>query len=269
MNKLDRKEIKQVLLDILIHFHKFCEENKLTYYLAYGTLLGAVRHKGFIPWDDDIDVYMLRKDYDFLIKNFNNLNNIKNLNLLSIYSNIKYYKSFPKIVNNNTITNEKIKYKFPIGLWIDIFPLDNMSNSYKKAFSLHRKVKLIQFFFNYKVYNLRTINSRYKILKNTIHCLIKFFVFFIPNKYFIRKIDDISQKYKDNSRYIGYVASDTKKPVLEREWFKERVFLDFEGYSFWAPKEWDKVLKNNYGNYMQLPPENKRIGHLIEAYWKE
>ena len=273
MIKLSPKEIKKIELDILKYFHNFCEENNLTYFLAYGTLLGAVRHKGFIPWDDDIDIFMPRNDYEKFFKKFYKKNKNKNIEIISIYNNQKFYVPIIKLINKNTFLDEKCnKYQFPIGIWIDIFPLDNMSSDLEKSLSLHRTVRFYNFFRYHKIWNFKFLKNE-KIIENIkicTHKLIQVLIYFVSLKYLILKIDDISKKYKkeDNSKYIGYVASYDNSFLLERDWFKERVLLDFEGYKFWAPKEWDKVLKNNYGDYMKIPPENKRKGHLIEAYWK-
>jgi len=274
MKKLNIKEIKQIELSILKFFHEFCEENKLTYYLAYGTLLGAVRHKGFIPWDDDIDVYMPRKDYEKFLKEFDKKNTNELFKTISVYDYTNYYIQFAKLIYTKTTVYEKrLCVDIPIGIWLDIFPLDNMSNDYQKAILLHKKVKIFNILRVHKIQNFKfsankNIMDNFKVL---IHKIIQKLIFFIPLKYLMRKINNLSQKYKNEeySKYIGYVASTDNSFLLEREWFKERVLIVFENYKFWVPKEWDKVLKNNYGNYMQLPPENKRVDHLIEAYWKD
>lgn len=267
MKELAIEQSKKIELEILNFFHKFCEENKLTYYLAYGTLLGAVRHKGFIPWDDDIDVYMPRNDYEQLLKTFNKINNNKDLNLISVYNIQKYYLTFAKLVNTKTFVEQNsIDYK--LGLFIDIFPIDNLSDSYQKSYMLYKKVRFIRILKDSKVFKYKLSKN---IFKNFIRKIFKTLLCFIPTNYLIIKINEISQKYKDNinSKYIGHLAGGSKNVVVEREWFKEKILLDFEEYKFWCPKEYDKVLKINYGNYMELPPEEKRKIHFVKAYMND
>ena len=272
MKKLTTTEVKEIELKMLNSFHQFCEENNLTYYLAYGTLLGAVRHKGFIPWDDDIDIYMIRKDYEYVINNFNKKIKDETIGVISIKQNDKFYVPFAKIINNKTFVSEKVTEKCPIGVWIDIFPLDNMSSKYKKALLLIKKVRFFKILNLIKVYTFKgRAKNFYEFLEKTICKLVKKIIFFIKNKDIITKIDKLSQKYnnEENSKYIGYVAEFIGNNIMQKEWFKERVLLDFEGYKFWCPKEYDKVLKFCFGDYMKLPPENKRVHHSVEAYWKD
>lgn len=258
MKNLSMEEVKKIELEILNFFHDFCEENNLKYYLAFGTLLGAVRHKGFIPWDDDIDIYMPRDDYEKFIKIFYDKYN--QLSILCVDNNVQYYLQYAKLVKNGTVILDNL-YQF--GICIDVFPLDNLLNDYKKSLFLIKVVNLLRIIKDSKLFCYNKIT-----IKNIIHKIFKYIFFFIPTRYLVVKINNLSKKYKReiDSKYVGYVASATKKPVLRREWFKERVLLDFENYKFWAPKEWNKVLENSYGNYMILPPENKRINHSIEAY---
>ncbi len=269
MKKLTFEEVKQVALEILIYFHKFCEENNLTYYLAYGTLLGAVRHKGFIPWDDDIDVYMPRNDYEKFLKLFDKNNSNRDIKLVSIYKD-EFYLPFLKLINNQTIVNENIIYKIQIGIWIDIFPLDNMSNDYKKALFLHKKARRVMFLADHKRFKFNVSGNLFQKLKNIIHKLIQKLIFFVPLKYLLIKIDTISKTYmeKEMTKYIGHV-NDVKVEIYESILFQSKILLDFEGHKFWAPKEYDKILTQYFGDYMKLPPENERISHKIEAYWKE
>ena len=272
MKQLNTKEIKKVELEILNSFHSFCEENNLIYFLAYGTLLGAVRHKGFIPWDDDIDIYMPREDYEFVINNFNKRKKDKNVEVYSIKQNNKFYVPFAKIINNETFVLENITEKYPIGIWIDVFPLDNLSSSYKKAWILIKRVRFYKILNLIKIYTFdKRTNNIYELLEKYICKLVKKIIFFIKNKDIIIKIDSLSQKYnkEKNSKYIGYVAEFVGNNIMEKKWFEERILIDFEGYKFWVSKDYDKILNFCFGNYMQLPPENKRINHQLEAYWKD
>ena len=143
MKKLQLSEVKQIELDILKNFASFCNEHNLNYVLAYGTLLGCIRHNGFIPWDDDIDVFMLRDDYEKLLS-------MKNL-FEDKFSKLKFKnlgdKDYPfgflKITDDTTRVEEKeIESKYQYGIWIDIFPLDKVSADKKKHL---RNIKKIDF----------------------------------------------------------------------------------------------------------------------------
>lgn len=268
MKKLNLEEIKEICLEILICVHDFCETNKLTYYLAYGSLLGAVRHKGFIPWDDDIDIYMPRKDYEIFLKEFDVTNINKLFKTISMYNDKTYWMEFARVVNTKTIL---IKKTIP-HIYIDVFPLDNMSNDYKQALSLQRKIRILKFLRNHKVGNFNLSYDFFTNLKNIVHTMIKILIFFIPLRYLILKIDFLAKKYAQNkmTKYIGRaVDSRYMFEIYESTCFADRILLDFEGYKFWGPKEYDKILTQYFGNYMEVPPKNKRISHSIEAYLKE
>ena len=269
--KLTISEIRQIELDILKYFHRFCEENNLTYYLAYGTLLGAVRHKGFIPWDDDIDVHMPRTDLERLVKIFNEKNTNKNIGILTIYNNPNFYMPLVRLVNKNTIIDRKKIFDIncDVSIWLDIFPLDNMSDDYKEALSLNRKAKTFRWLANQKIFKFNMNTSFSQKIKNIFHKIIKFSLRLVSSEYLMKKIDKISKKYMqpEMTKYVGWAAN-FKTNIYQSSYFKERVLLEFEGDKFFAPKEYDKILTEYFGNYMELPPEDKRIGHnMEEVYW--
>ena len=169
MKKIDIEEVRKIELEILNCFHKFCEKKQMLYYLAYGSLLGAVRHKGFIPWDDDIDVYMPRDDYEKFINIFNDDTN--HLKISSVYNEEKYYLQYSKLVKSNTIILGNQEYKS--GISIDIFPLDNLSNNYNESFFLVKRVNLLR-----KIKDSLLFDYNKTKLKNFIHKIIKIVFFF-------------------------------------------------------------------------------------------
>lgn len=136
MRELNLNEVKEIQLRVLEFFSTYCKENKLRYSAYLGTLLGAIRHKGYIPWDDDIDLMMPRDDYDNLVKNFNYAN--EKFGLLSIESNNNYYLPFAKIYAKKTLLVEDIDIEFEeLGVYIDIFPVDYHDNSLLNSFILN------------------------------------------------------------------------------------------------------------------------------------
>jgi lipopolysaccharide cholinephosphotransferase len=142
-----------------------------------------------------------------------------------------------------------------------------MSNDYKKAIFLRREVKFFKHLRSQKIGDFNTSsNSLINMVRKTIHILL----FWLPLRFVVLKIDRLSKKYmqEETTKYVGHVA-DSKVEIYESDWFKEKILLDFEGYKFWAPKEYDKVLTQYFGDYMKLPPEKERVNHSIEAYWKD
>ncbi len=269
MQKLDINQIKKIELDILIAFADFCEENKLKYYLAYGTLLGAVRHKGFIPWDDDIDVLMPRPDYNRFIE-LTGYNPIKQNLETRLYRNCKNPNIYPfaKIIDTNTLVYEKGKSRKNIsGIWIDIFPLDGCPDSSEETrvqFEKYLKIRNWQ--------DLATTNPFY-IDQNIIKKMLKF-LFFAPAaklygcKRICKKIDELAQSYSyDKSQLVAdFTWGDSLDAILKKEDLEPVLHLEFEGKLFNAPKSYDQYLTNLYGDYMTLPPEKERIPHGFIAY---
>ncbi len=268
--KINVDEHKKIAYDILVEFSKFCDNNNLKYFLAYGTLIGAVRHNGFIPWDDDIDVQMPRKDYNKLIKIFNDKINNSDLKLISPFED-KAKFTFVKICNMKTVKIESgLDYSdgFYYGIDIDVFPIDGkMTNQalYKKEFiQLERMFKL----YNYFCFKQDLTSFRSKIL-GRITSIIKYVVPSIKRK-IMKKIDFLASKHNfETSETVGtqmflynYFTEKWSKKA-----FDETIEIKFEKDFFKCPKGYDEVLKNIYGNYMELPPVEERVStHLNDVY---
>ena len=248
--------LQKLELEILIEFDKFCQNNNLKYYLAEGTLLGAVRHKGFIPWDDDIDVMMPREDYEkFLklaIKKFN-----KNYKIQCIQTEPKYWVIASKIrmlKDTGYVQNDVLKMTDNAGVYIDIFPLDYLPEIYSKEIAFNFKmIRLLR-----RMLWLKTGFSKKKNLRNKI---LKFFANFISVEKYHELIKKRMTKYNNRShKYIVNYGSyyPLSKLIIPAHVYGEGKYLDFENYKFLVPNDYDYILTNVYGDYMQLPPENKR-----------
>lgn len=248
--------------NILNEIVRICDKNKLNYVLVGGTLLGAIRHKGFIPWDDDLDIAMPRKDYKKFIEICKKDLNEKYF-LDYIGSNKNYWLPFMKIRNRKTIYEEKWQkyYNGEKGIWVDIFPLDytNKENSFflKLQEKLIKKIKGLLY-----IKNLRSINKKEdKLLKRLSIKLIKK----IPNRFLHKLINGImSFNKKEDSKY--FVNFGSQYGIRKQTHLKEKYFpaieVEFEGQKYKAPNDYNYVLTNIYGNdYMQLPPEEKRVTH--------
>ena len=273
MKEFSFEEVKLQQLEILKCIDSFCVKNGLNYSLAYGTLIGAVRHKGYIPWDDDIDIMMPRKDYERFIYSFNGTFN--HLSVLSPEIDSDYYAPYANVYDNRTLLTEGINGHrgFQIGIKIDIFPIDYVSGDKETYFKDMYHVERI----NYIMYLKRmTLDGCFrKDFKKTIKvCLCKFLFSFLPYSFLQNEIKKVvrrhsisSSEYVDNVVYNIYSKKCTSfhKTVLGNY-----IRIPFEGVEFNVIKDYDSVLRRIYGDYMQLPPLEKRVAHHdFKAYWKD
>ena len=261
--RLTNAEIKERELKILLWIDKICKEFGIEYFLGAGTLIGAVRHKGFIPWDDDIDLFMKRADYEKFEKIVSSINNDQYM-LLSLNQNKEYYHPFYKVVDKQTFVEfPELKKITELGVWVDIFPLDYYDS---KAISFG-KIKALE------IKRTSSSFSMFKKSRKFLNTIPKWFLYQIyknknPNDY-AKKIDSYvkSVTIPTNKLYIGS-SPVGDKDVYESSWFDGCVYLDFEGHKFPAPVKYDEVLRHRYGNYMIMPPENQRIPHDCYAVIK-
>ncbi|MFA6756049.1 MAG: LicD family protein [Bacilli bacterium] len=262
MKELTLKEIQEIELGILIEFDNFCKSNNIKYSLYGGTLLGAVRHKGFIPWDDDIDVLMTRNNYDKFI---NTYKSNKRYTLIN-YGNNKGCTniSFSKIFDNNTDAEEDNAKKIPgEGVWLDIFPFDYLSNNKFK-----RKLTNLHFLFIDKLIYARAAKH-----PSLLYKLLRTLFFWKTNKRLLTSLDKYSHKVKESNYlqnlsmvYIKDLKKDNKFPSYL---FNEYTTIEFCGYTFPCMSKYSDMLRLEYGDYMKLPPINERHSHSMTAYKKE
>lgn len=265
MHEMTIEEVKKTELDILSDVTSFCDNNKIEYFLAYGTLIGAVRHKGFIPWDDDIDIWMPRKDYD----KFKTLYNEKNKGgiYFSVCPEDKISKhSFVKVINTSTAKLESgFSYENGyLGVDIDIFPLDGQPDDDAEFLQWFKKL-----FKHYKLFSFLNLDTS-KSFKRKIANIV-FSVMSGGKKNLLKKTASLHAKYPYNEcKYIGTVESmyNRENQRYKKEWFAKSVLMDFEGKKFKAPIGYDEILIQTYGDYMKLPPKEEQVTHHVNnAYW--
>lgn len=257
--KLSLDEIHQHELKMLLYLDKVCRQNELQYFLCGGTLIGAVRHQGFIPWDDDVDVYMKRSDYDTLLAV---LRQDEEFALFSLQSHNDYYYSYAKLVDSHTHVSESNKFDIKnYGLFIDIFPLDFLPDGAFKT-----KWFLIQESILRKL--LMTAIQKYSLHRNPVKHVVVQLTHIIGARYFAEKLDKLAQKYADHAdakRYADASGALSTQYILQRSWFNEATKLSFEKEMLLAPIGYDEYLKYSYGNYLQLPTEDEREDHHLDV----
>lgn len=265
--ELTSSEVKEYIYDILKYFHEICVREDIEYSLCYGTLLGAVRHQGFIPWDDDIDVCLKRSEYEKLIKILENEENSR-YKVLHLYNNDSYFYNFAKLVDCNTsIIEEKYNPIDGYGLYIDIFPLDTCPGEEKKFNKYVKKINMLSAFKSVSV----TKNFKKDIMTTSgILKLILFPFAKIPGrKFWCKKIEKQLMKYRNSN--TGYMCCMTEHPkyseIMSCAELDETSEILFENGYFKSFKDSVLYLKRRYGDYMKLPPESSRIPtHNYIAY---
>lgn len=261
MKELNLDETKRIQLEVLEAVHNFCVDNKLTYVLYYGTLLGAIRHKGSIPWDDDIDIAMPRKDYEYFLSHFDD----EKYGVLSWHNHKKYFYPWAKAYSKNTlkIEDNELPKSVKLGIDVDIFPLDEYESreAYLKKRNRHK-----WFFFKYKfsTISLKPWHGPLRVFGE----IVKFF-----NKPFLhrhaKKADKMFLKNKNefNCYVLSGLYENPKIFIYNKHVFDNPILLVFEDKKFYGPENYDECLKDCYGDYMKLPPKEKQvIHHSYKAY---
>lgn len=249
------KELQQKTLEILRVFIDTCEKLNVKYYLIDGTLLGAVRHKGFIPWDDDIDVGMIREDYEKFLKEAPAL--LPESFFLQTYeSDPGYQHNFAKIRNSNTtfIESSLADKKINHGLFLDIFPLYECEKEYNVSRKFNIKRAICNLRISY-LYNDNVVSKKARLVRPITK------LFFSTAQKALRAEENLFKTNPDGKFLANYNSLWGEKETVPKEWFGEGVTLEFEGIKVICPTEYEKWLTNVYGDYMKLPPEEKRVTH--------
>lgn len=267
MKKLTNTEIKKIIFEILCVFAQFCDENGLRYYLCGGTLLGAIRHKEFIPWDDDIDVLMPRPDYNRLHKILKEKNIRPYYTLISIQARNSFCP-FAKIIDNRTHIENKYATTDK-HLWIDIFPMDGLPENKNQSNKILDQAKYMKKWFS-------RCNAKIGAGKNKWKSIFKIpFVIILKacklEKKLGTKLDKLAHTYDfDSSDYIGGIAwSLGAKERMKKSDYLPVEDVEFCGKMFHVPACWDYYLTRIYGDYMKLPPKEQRVSHEFLAYIRE
>ena len=283
MKEITISEMKKISLDILKDVAEYCDRNNLRYYICGGTLLGAVRHKGFIPWDDDIDILMPRPDYLEFVKSYNGSNT--RYIVKSIENSSDYWRTFAKVFDLNTYLEENcIRVpKKDNGVFIDIFPVDGLPKSRFRQAIFFKEQEFLNFLYHGSAWNytksFKYADSKDYLanLKGKIRTTLKYIAITILNplstSFLIRLINKNAMRFDyDQADEIAAIVDchyGGSRERMPKKLFEKQIPFEFEKNTFWGSAAWKLYLSNMYGNFMELPPVKNRVTHHdFKAYWK-
>lgn len=255
-------EVRRTQVAILAWVDRFCRERDIRYYLWAGTLLGAVRHSGFIPWDDDIDLAMPRPDYERFCSEFRGDDH---LTLYTTETDPHYGYPFARVADTRTRIVEASRIAIPMGVNVDVFPLDGWPDN--RWLTLLHRARLTLNHGLVAAWTRRPGPRRFSraVVLGAVGVLVKR----LPVRYLTRRITRVATRCPvDGSTFIGVTTFRYMERVPSASYGSPSA-VQFEGSSYPGPHDWDLVLRNLYGEYMTMPPEAERPGprHAHEAFW--
>lgn len=265
MREISDKEMRSLQLEILQKVHDFCITHNIKYSLAYGTLLGAVRHGGFIPWDDDIDIAMLRPDYERFRNEFRD----DIYRFCDCRDDEEVNVGFGKVEDTRTMVQEGGNTK-NLGVDIDVFPIDDMGDTYEESRRYDRSFYLNRIA---RVAKYRQFGIIRKWWKKPLIAALKIAVApFSVHQLTIRAVDKAVAHINPDSYEVGLVVDTVfgGNEIMERNIWNNFAPVEFEGRMFMAVRDTDAYLRHIYGDYMKLPPVEERIPKhdFDKVYWK-
>jgi len=274
MREMTLKEVQHVCLEILKDVHSFCVENHINYSLSGGSLLGAIRHNGFIPWDDDADIQMSRPDYDRFIRT---------------YTSKCGFKLFSPEIEGGEVANARIARVFemdktyvdqgpeifveqPVGVWIDILPVEGApsdlveAKKFLKQFAWGERIICFLLYKNASFKEIRKFHDFHGYVKFVVK---KFISLFITIKHRDKAIQRLKQYDYDSSEYFCASAHYGLREWQSKKNMENYILHRFEDTELYIMTGYDENLRSLYGEYMQIPPEGKRYKHdVYKRYWK-
>ncbi len=257
------KQVQETEYEILLEFDRVCKKLDIPYQLFAGTLLGAVRHNDFIPWDDDIDICLLRPDFDRFVRECPGVLN-NNYFLQTSFTDPKSVVQFAKIRKNGTIYRSAVD-NLPdshTGIWIDIFPLDCTKPGTLSEKWQYFEVTVLYTMITSSVKS-RAIRSK-RLLKRVVRILFYYLMQLLPKAAIERRLYKVMTRYEGkNTGYVGNYSNGTgwsyKAHVRKVDGFYDTIPMRFHDATFPVPRNYDQILSDTYGNYMEFPPEEKRV----------
>lgn len=258
-DEISVREGQIIALKILKHIDSVCKKLNIQYWATFGTLIGAVRHQGFIPWDDDLDIAMKRDDYQKFIEYC--INNKEDLFPYYI-DHFTINKLCPFYIARFCDSRYKLTFDYAkdytSGFFVDIYPYDGIGDDLDYWKSIWKRILFVK-----RLEGL-SIGDRYKKSKNTRTCIVNYFISRIGKlkgrNYWLYKLDSIERKYKwEESSLVGIPVWTERPYQIEKEWFSKTIYLPFEDFQLPVPVGYDELLKVIYGDYMVLPSADKRV----------
>lgn len=267
MRTVTLEEMKQIMLAMLVDFDAFCRSHQLRYYLVGGTLLGAVRHHGYIPWDDDVDVAMPREDYEKFAAIYNQEKTNPDFAFASYHQIPDLYVSSGKVYDTRTVLKEYCDSDVQLGVYLDVFPLDNIGTTRQEAEAFASEALKYRKRLTHRTWMVNVPGRVW--YKNCAVAVLKLFSTHQPVSTLVKEQDAFcaSRRATKMEPYVSIVCDALKPEILEGAWFEQTATMPFEGHDFVVPAAYDPILTVMYGDYMQLPPVKQRVTHHSYDVW--
>lgn len=261
----------ECITDVLRYFTEVCEQNGLRYFIAYGSAIGAIRHKAIIPWDDDIDVVMPRPDYERFVHICNTTDTGK-YELVTPHNTENYYLPFAKLCNKETTLLESDDFRCILGMYIDIFVYEGITSDKAESDRLRRRYV--------KYWNRFVVASSFyprekvmaKLRRGEVKDLIHYYLLSLNRNYFrrrfLKKVEEVERAYDfdQTDKIVKYPPGYGEREVIPKEWILKSVLVPYEDLQVRVPEDYHRWLSNYFGDYMKFPPEAERHPHHLIAY---
>lgn len=269
MRKIELAELKMLQMDVLSAIHRFCIQHDIKYSLACGTMLGCARHKGYIPWDDDMDIYLLRDDYNKLVREFPETYN-GHYKLVTLERDTRWNRAYGKAYDDRTVFKESAMGTDALGVNIDVFPIDDVPDVESEWVLYNRKRLLLQYLYEMKVISFRKGRS---FVKNAFLGICKFSLFPLTSRRIAIMVQRMAKKNNGRQRKFVYECCqglfESRSFPFKKSLFDNLKLMPFEDREFFGFEAYDEYLTNCYGDWRQLPPKEKQISHhVFFAWWK-